>query len=67
MKLFLANTNEVIYSREGTTQGGPESMGFYAVSAAMLSNGHKGVQSKKTFYADGGSGRGMLDGLLKWW
>ena len=31
-ELFIPNTDEVIYSWEGTTQGGPESMGFYAVS-----------------------------------
>ena len=66
-ELFLPNTNEVIYSREGTTQGGPESMGFYAVSASMLSNGSKGTQSKKIFYADDGSGGGKLDDLLEWW
>ena len=36
-ELFLPNSKEVIYSREGTTQGGPESMGFYAVSTMPLS------------------------------
>ena len=66
-EVFLPNTNEVIYSREGTTQGGPESMGFYAVSTTMLSNPDVSSHSKKIFYADDGSGGGKLDPLLKWW
>ena len=35
-ELFLPNSEDVIHSREGTTQGGPESMGFYAVSTTSL-------------------------------
>ena len=35
-ELFLANSDEIIRSEEGTTQGGPESMGFYAASTTQL-------------------------------
>ena len=34
--LFIANSSEMIQSREGTTQGGPESMGFYAGSFFLI-------------------------------
>ena len=54
-ELFLPASDEVILSREGTTQGGPESMGFYAVSTAMLSEPEPGL--KKIFYADDGAGQ----------
>ena len=66
-ELFLPNSKEVIYSREGTTQGGPESMGFYAVSTMPLSKPDSRASLKKIFYADDGSGGGKLDGLLDWW
>ena len=64
-ELFLSGTDETIYSREGTTQGGPESMGFYAVSTKPLTKPEPGV--KKLFYADDGSGGGKLDELAEWW
>ena len=36
-ELFVANSDETILSREGITQGGPESMAFYAASTTLLS------------------------------
>ena len=66
-ELFLPNTDKVIYSREGTTQGGPESMGFYAVSTTLLSNPYRDDKAKKIFYADDGSGGGKLADLRNWW
>jgi hypothetical protein len=66
-ELFIPNSSEVIYSREGTTQGGPESMGFYSASTTMLSNPDPSANVKKIFYADDGSAGGKLDPLLKWW
>ena len=35
-ELFIANSEETILSREGTTQGGPESMAFYATSTTPI-------------------------------
>ena len=66
-ELFIPNSSEKIYSREGTTQGGPESMGFYAASLTTLSNQDSSAANvKKIFYADDGSAGGILDPLLKW-
>ena len=68
-ELFVANSDETVYSKEGTTQGGPESMGFYAASTVSLctpSVGDEGA-SKKIFYADDGSAGGSLDSLLAYW
>ena len=39
-ELFVAGSEETILSREGTTQGGPESNGFYATSTMTLSLNH---------------------------
>ena len=64
-ELFIANSDQVILSREGTTQGGPESMGFYAASTTPLSEGSSDL--KKIFYADDGGGAGKLDRLKSWW
>ena len=64
-ELFLPSSNEIILSQEGTTQGGPESMGFYAVTTSMLTRPEPG--KKKLFYADDGTGSGKLVGLAEWW
>ena len=64
-ELFIPNTDEVILSEEGTTQGGPESMAFYATSMIPLSAKPKHV--KGIFYADDGSGGGKLVNLKEWW
>ena len=64
-ELFLAGSDDIIYSQEGTTQGGPESMGFYAVSTKALTKPEPGV--KKLFYADDGSAGGKINKLAEWW
>ena len=51
-ELFLPNSEEKILSKEGTTQGGPESMAFYAASMMPLCSNSQEV--KKIFYADDG-------------
>ena len=66
-ELFVANSDETIMSREGTTQGGPESMAFYAASTTLLSENHDLETLKKVFYADDGAGAGTLDDLMEWW
>ena len=53
-ELFLPNSEEIIYSREGTTQGGPESMAFYAVSTKSLLKSQHADPAKRFFYADDG-------------
>ena len=52
-ELFLPNSSEIVYSREGTTQGGPEPRYL--------------CKSEKNTYADDGSAGGKLDPLLVWW
>ena len=65
-ELFVAGTDdEVIYSQEGTTQGGPESMGFYAVSMKSLTKPEPNI--KKLFYADDGSAGGKILRLAEHW
>ena len=64
-ELFLPNSDDIILSREGTTQGGPESMAFYAASMTPLTS--KSPNAKKIFYADDGSGGKNLVGLKLWW
>ena len=64
-ELFLPNSDEVVLSKEGTTQGGPESMAFYAASMLPLCRGTDGV--KAIFYADDGGGGGKLEDLRVWW
>ena len=64
-ELFVPGSEDIVMSREGTTQGGPESMGLYAASTVMLTIPSPGI--KKVFYADDGAGAGTLTGLLEWW
>ena len=66
-ELFLPNSEEIIYSREGTTQGGPESMAFYAVSTTSLLKSQHADPAKRVFYADDGNGASKLVRLSEWW
>ena len=68
-ELFIAGSEDCIYSREGTIQGGPESMALYAASTVPLVYPDLGrsEEPKRIFYADDGAGAGKLDGLLQWW
>ena len=66
-ELFLPNSEEIIYSREGTTQGGPESMAFYAVSTTSLLKSKHADSAKRVFYADDGNGVSKLIKLSEWW
>ena len=71
-ELFISNSDQSILSKEDTTQGGPESMGFYAVSTIPLSqmvNVERARDGtvKNIFYADDGGGGGTLDELSCWW
>ena len=70
-ELFVAGSDECVLSREGTTQGGPESMAFYAASTMILANTSpfdgNSNSPKRIFYADDGSAGCKLDGLYDWW
>ena len=66
-ELFVANSEETLLSKEGTTQGGPESMGVYACGTTPLSNSDQVAEYiKKIFHADDGAAGGKLVHLLKW-
>ena len=66
-ELFIANSDETVLSREGATQGGPESIAFYAVSTTPLAKrSENDAPAKKVFYADDGSGAGKLVDLEIW-
>ncbi len=70
-KLYVSNSNEVLYSQEGTTQGDPSAMPFYAVSTRPLIDhlmttctADKAVT--QCWYADDSNATGNLSGLQKW-
>ena len=71
--LFIANSSEIIQSREGTTQGGPESMGFYACSTIPLLKNRSNTEDtvnpplRNVWYADDAAGGGTLTQLRSWW
>ena len=64
-ELFLPDSKEVIYSEEGTTQGGPESMGFYAATTISLTKRKK--QEKNVLYADDALIGGVLTDIRDVW
>ena len=67
-ELFVAGSEETILSREGTTQGGPESNGFYATSTMTLFEPTQGVEGvKKMAFADDGIKGGKLDNICASW
>ena len=59
---------EVLWSEEGTTQGDPLAMPFYALATIPLID-HLGNTSKITqlWYADDASSAGSLTSLQEWW
>ena len=63
-ELFPPNSVEKILSKEGTTQGGPESMALYAASMIPLSI--KKDKVKKNYADDRGAGA-KLDNHKVWW
>ena len=64
-ELFLPDSREVIYSEEGTTQGGPESMGFYAAATISLTRRKK--EEKNVLYADDALVGGVLLDIRDVW
>jgi hypothetical protein len=68
--LILANSAEPLYSKEGTTQGDPMSMAFYAVGVLPLIRAVKRDEALagvlQMWYADDSSAGGRIQGLVKW-
>ena len=57
---------EVLYSQEGTTQGDPLAMPFYALATVpLLSKLSDAVN--QTWYADDAAATGKVSGLRSWW
>ena len=65
--LIIAGTTEVLYSREGTTQGDPLAMLFYGVSLMPLIRLLESPDKyRQAWYADDSSALGKLEKLLDW-
>ena len=67
-KLFM-NGGNVIYSKEGTTQGDPMAMPWYALSTVTIINTLQLNEPsvKQVWLADDASAAGKLEALLKWY
>ena len=61
----MPDSKEIIYSEEGTTQGGPESMGFYA--AATMSLTKRKRNGRNVLYADDALVGGILYDIRDFW
>ena len=64
-ELFVSNSEETLYSKEGTTQGGPESMAFYACSTMPLLT-HDSAAKKAGYADDGVIGGKVIDAHRDW-
>ena len=64
-KLFVAG-GQIIYSREGTTQGDPLAMAWYAIATRVIIDTLKltAPSVSQAWLADDASGAGKLDDLL---
>ena len=81
--LFIANSDDLIQSQEGTTQGDTSALGWYALSLMPLlrevqvkqtepdteleSDREPNTYPKQVWYADDSAAGGKLDQLMKWW
>ena len=65
--IFLSMVKELIMSKEGTTQGDPLAMAFYAISTEPLINSLTLENVKHVWYADTAVAVGDLLGLRCWW
>ena len=65
--LLLRNSEELLYSREGVTQGDPLSMWLYAVAMMPLVNSLCcREQYQQSWYADGTACAGPLKSIHSW-
>ena len=69
-RLFITGSGgekHEIQSEEGTTQGDPLAMGWYAVSTQLLIESSRVDGVAQVWLADDAAGGGKLDGLLSWY
>ena len=77
-KLLVRNSDEILLSEEGTTQGDAAAMSFYSCSTMPLihnldqvvqhhQKNHPGSDMKQVWYADDSAGGGSLDAIQAWW
>lgn len=65
-ELFIDGTT--LYSQEGTTQGDPLAMAFYALATVPLSKACKVERlSGEVWFADDAAGGGRIEHLRQWW
>lgn len=64
-ELFI--DGEVLYSEEGTTQGDPLAMAFYALATVPLAEACRVGDLGEVWFADDASASGELKALLSWW
>ena len=58
---------EVIYSREGTTQGDPLAMAIFAIAVRPLIDRLTMAQATQIWFADDAASGGKLQALRRWW
>ena len=64
--LFVDGT--VLFSQEGTTQGDPLAMAFYALATLPLIEACEvSTLSREVWFADDATGCGPLTALREWW
>ncbi len=70
-KLYVDNSNEIILSEEGTTQGDPDAMPMYAIASRpiidKLDETCNTEITKQCWYADDSAAASTLEELKKWW
>ena len=59
--------NEVIFSKEGTTQGDPLAMAFFGLASVPLIKAIAVETTIQTWFADDAASGGRLRCLIKWW
>jgi len=67
-RLFIAGGDEHLFSEEGTTQGDPPAMGFYACGTIpLIDSGNIERKVTQIWYADDSAAGGKLEEMRKWW
>ncbi|CAB4003404.1 Hypothetical predicted protein, partial [Paramuricea clavata] len=66
-RLFIVGSKEIV-SAEGTTQGDPLAMAFYAISTLPLTTSLQAASTvKQCWFADDASGAGRVTQIKDWW
>ena len=63
-----SNGHSILYSQEGTTQGDPAAMGFYASSTTpIIVHLNESSDASQAWFADDATSAGSITDLLVWW